>query len=338
MAGVSTGTVDRVLHKRSGVSESTRKAIDKIIHEHGYEPHMLARNLASNRRFRFLVCMPRSVYAHDFWSAPVEGIDKALRETAHFGIEVEYLVFDQHDKNEFTRKAQSVDPGEYDGLLFAPVFRDESAEMLQRWEESGRSCVLFNSRLEGVRSLSFIGQDAYQSGYLGARIMSYGMEFGRDLLIVNLSQRKDNYEHIIRRERGFRSWFEDHTGQVNHLVTLDLNGGRKNRLEREMDALMKKYDFTGIFTTNSRVHLVADYLARKGVMKMRLIGYDLVQESIGFLKREYIDFLISQRPVEQAYKGLKTLFNAVVMEQEVTPVQYMPIDILTRENIDYYER
>ena len=338
MAGVSTGTVDRVLHKRSGVSETTRRTIEKIIQDHGYEPHMLARNLASNRRFRFLVCMPRSVYAHDFWSAPTEGIDKALRETAHFGIEVEYLVFDQHDKHEFIRKAQSVDPNDYDGLLFAPVFRDESAEMLRHWEESGRACVLFNSRLEGVESLSFIGQDAYQSGYLGARIMSYGMEFGKDLLIVNLSQRKDNYEHIIRREKGFRSWFEDHTGQVNHLVTLDLNGGRKNRLEREMDTLMKTYDFTGIFATNSRVHLVADYLAKKGVMKMRLIGYDLVRESIGFLKREYIDFLISQRPVEQAYKGLKTLFNAVVMEQEVEPLQYMPIDILTRENIDYYER
>ena len=36
MAGVSSGTVDRVLHNRGGVSESRKKAVERILAEVGY--------------------------------------------------------------------------------------------------------------------------------------------------------------------------------------------------------------------------------------------------------------------------------------------------------------
>ena len=32
------------------------------------------------------------------------------------------------------------------------------------------------------------------------------------------------------------------------------------------------------------------------------------------------------------------LFNAIVMKREVNPVNYMPIEILTKENVDFYRR
>jgi LacI family transcriptional regulator len=33
-----------------------------------------------------------------------------------------------------------------------------------------------------------------------------------------------------------------------------------------------------------------------------------------------------------------TLFDAIVMKKEVNPVNYMPIELLTRENIHFYRR
>lgn len=338
MARVSPGTVDRVIHQRPGVSEMTRKRIEKIIEEVDYQPDIIAGHLASNRTYRFLVCMPRSVYAHEFWDFPMSGVKKALDEIRYFDISVDYVHFDQHDRSDFIDQMERVDVAAYDALLFAPVFGEESKAFLERWKMTGNPFAFFNARLEDCGECSFIGQDAFQSGFLGGRLISYGIASGRDVLIVNLTSRKDSYQHIIKREKGFRSYFEEHGERLRNLVTLELNTGKYERIAAEMDCYMERYDIAGIFVTNSRVHLVARYLADKGAMYVRLVGYDLLPKSVDFLNREYIDFLISQSPEEQAYLGIMKLFSRVVMKQEIEHETLLPIDILTKENIKYYQK
>ena len=336
LANVSIGTVDRVIHGRDGVSPTTRKRVESIIEEYDYQPDILAGTLASSKTCRILVCMPDIVNAHAFWNLPVRGVEKAVRELQHFDLQVEYLRFDQHRKNDFLQKVDQVDPERYDGLLFAPVFSDVSVEFLNRWKAAGKVTVQFNARVEGIESDGFIGQDSFQSGLLGGRLISYGLPAERDLLIVNLSLRKDNYRHIIRRERGFKAFFEEHSTRVNNLVSLNLNGGDYRAVSREVEAKMREYNVAGIFVTNSRVHLVAKYLAERGAMNVRLIGYDLLPESVEFLRREYIDFLISQSPEEQSYLGIRQLFSKIVLKRQLPAEVLLPIDILTKENIDYY--
>jgi len=134
-------------------------------------------------------------------------------------------------------------------------------------------------------------------------------------------------------KREMLEWYKDlisrmkNEGKENsgHMDFLDRIAGRMNDL-----------NVAGIFVTNSRVHLVARYLAERGFMRIRLIGYDLLPESIEYLKREYIDFLISQSPEEQAYIGLRQLFTRVVLRKSTPHEVILPIDILTKENIEPY--
>ena len=56
---VSIGTVDRVLHKRGEVSESTKKRILKIISELDYKPNIFASNLASKKSAVFATLLPK---------------------------------------------------------------------------------------------------------------------------------------------------------------------------------------------------------------------------------------------------------------------------------------
>jgi len=53
LAGVSEGTVDRVLHNRGEVSEKSKAAVEKILEEINYSPNLLARSLASKKHYRF---------------------------------------------------------------------------------------------------------------------------------------------------------------------------------------------------------------------------------------------------------------------------------------------
>ena len=45
LAGVSVGTVDRVLHNRPNVSEDSRKKVEKALKEMDYRPNVYALSL-----------------------------------------------------------------------------------------------------------------------------------------------------------------------------------------------------------------------------------------------------------------------------------------------------
>jgi LacI family transcriptional regulator len=337
IANVSIGTVDRVIHSRGEVSPSTREKIQKLLHEFDYKPDIAARALALNRKIRLAVVMPRFIHEHSFWKLPQQGIQKALDQLSQYQIEIDAIYFDQFDRHGFRERMEGFSFGHVEGVLFAPVFYDESIEFLNRCAAEHVPVVLFNSMLEASSVKSFVGQNAFQSGVVAARLIDYGLDPGRDLAIVNMSARKDHYAHIIDRERGFRSYFDERGGRLNQLVTLDLNGADDNILESKLDEIWSSYDIAGIFVTNSRVHKVARYMAGDIQEKVRLVGYDLLSENVAYLEHNRIDFLLSQRPGEQAFLGLTSLFNLVVFNREPEAKQWLPIDIITRENVTYYQ-
>jgi len=337
IANVSIGTVDRVIHNRGEVSQVTRERIQKLLVEYNYTPDMNASSLALKRKIHLAVVMPRLVNEHAFWKLPQSGIQKALDELSHYNISLETTYFDQFDRTDFLRRVKNFPFHKVQGVLFAPVFHQESISFVKSCEMEDVPVILFNSLLEDSSFRSFVGQDAFHSGYVAAKLINYGISPQRDVAIINMSARKDHYAHIIQREKGFRTYFEEHSDRLNHLITIDLNGVNDKKLFQKLDETCKQYDIAGLFVTNSRVYKVAEFLSGRGSMNVRLVGYDLMPESIAYLKRDYIDFLISQKPEEQAFMGLLSLFYLVAFNREPKSRQLLPIDIITRENLHYYQ-
>ena len=58
MAGVSAGTVDRVLHNRGDVSVSSREKVQKVLDEIDYHPNMFAIGLAAKKRYHIVCIIP----------------------------------------------------------------------------------------------------------------------------------------------------------------------------------------------------------------------------------------------------------------------------------------
>lgn len=337
IAHVSTGTVDRVIHNRGEVSPATREKVLALVRDLDYKPDIAARSLALKREIRLAVVMPGFVNDHSFWKLPHNGIQKALSELSQYQIELEPFYFDQTDRHGFRECIRSIVFERTEGILFAPVFLDESLDLLNRCEQEQIPVVLFNSMVEAPAVKSFVGQDAFQSGMVAARLIDYGLESGSKLVIVNMSTRKDHYTHITDRERGFRSFFKERPEKSDHLFTLDLNGADDRKLETKLDEILGKNEFGGVFVTNSRVHKVARYLELHDKDHINLIGYDLLPENIDYLERNRINFLLSQKPGEQAYFGLTSLFNLVVFNREPEKKHWLPIDIITRDNLPYYQ-
>ena len=91
-------------------------------------------------------------------------------------------------------------------------------------------------------------------------------------------------------------------------------------------------------TFNSKAHLVGEFLLRSNRRNIQIMGYDMVPKNADCVRQGSISFLIAQHAYMQGYACVETLFRAIVLKKEVEPVNYMPIELLTKENIDYYRR
>jgi LacI family transcriptional regulator len=56
------------------------------------------------------------------------------------------------------------------------------------------------------------------------------------------------------------------------------------------------------------------------------------------LRNGFVDFLIGQEPEHQGFLAMKTLITYLIYRKPVQVRNYVRLDILTRETIDYYKR
>lgn len=334
-ANVSIATVDRVIHKRTGVSIKTRDKISKIITDLDYQPNLLARRLASRKIIKIATIIPKIGGESSFWEAPLRGLEQAESELRQMGIIIEKYFFDQEDSETFIKQSRQLLKQQPDGILIAPSFVEEAIEFTNLCKEKRIPFVYINSDIPEQKSLCYIGPDLYRSGYLAGNLISYLVNGSQEILITNVTKELEDRHHLVRKEEGLRAYFADHN-RNNIIRTIDILQFDETSIETVLSAQFKKHRNIGvIFVTNSRVAAVANYL-RQFSQDVFLVGYDFLEENIEHLNEGVIDFLICQKPVEQAYRGVMSLYHHLVLSTNVEDIYLMPIDIITKENYAYY--
>ena len=335
-ANVSLATVDRVLHNRTGVSEKTKQKINSIIEELNYQPNLLARTLASRKIYTLAILIPAVSAETAYWQGPLDGINKAEAELAQYGVRTDQYFFDQNDKKSFFEQTKKILQNPPDGILMAPSFIEESVIFTTACKKMQIPYVFINSDIPTTETLCYVGPHLYKSGYLAAHLAKLSNAGKGKMLIINISKEIENHHHLLRKEDGFRSYFKDkHLSQ--DIIKIDINQTEYRAVEERLGEMFDAHkDIVLMFVTNSRVSSVARYLQKINRYDIRLIGYDFLPENIEYLKNGMIDFLICHKPDEQGYKGIKVLYQYLVLTMQADPVFYMPIDIVTRENFEFY--
>src|SRR5690606_4730854 len=79
LAGVSVGTVDRVLHNRGQVSREACNKVMEILEKTGYKPNLIARTLGSNKTYSIAALIP-DPSQDEYWGLSGQGIQHAIEE------------------------------------------------------------------------------------------------------------------------------------------------------------------------------------------------------------------------------------------------------------------
>ena len=185
-AGVSKGTVDRVLHNRGEVSKESRERIEAVLKEMNYEPNVYASALANNKEFLVIVVIPECVKG-DYWSKIENGIIKFSQEMIHFNASVRIFHFDQIDPDSCRKVFDELKTETFDGIIFPPVFSNLSHEFAGYLTARNIPYIYIDSYIADTNPLSYFGLDSYKSGSLAARLITICLNKDPKLAIFRYS-------------------------------------------------------------------------------------------------------------------------------------------------------
>jgi LacI family transcriptional regulator len=109
--------------------------------------------------------------------------------------------------------------------------------------------------------------------------------------------------------------------------------------ERLKSFFTKNTDIFHGVSFNSSIHTIANFLKKEmpGHHHVTLLGYDAIDANVTCIKDGSVDFLIAQHPMRQGLNCIRTMINACVLHYKQNRNHYMAIDLLTKENIDFYK-
>lgn len=336
LANVSVGTVDRVIHGRSGVSEASKKRVEEILKQLDYQPNMYASALASNKKYFFICLLPQHLEG-EYWTAIETGIYEAVTTYSDFNTSVKINYYDPYDYHSFVNASKTILAEEPDGVMVAPTAPQYTKGFTAQLKMLDIPYIFIDSKIEDTPPLAFFGQNSRQSGYFAARMLMLLAREEKEIVIF-----KKIHEGIVgsnqqeSREIGFKQYMKEYH-PLCKILELDLHAERNDEDNEMLDDFFRSHPNvnTGI-TFNSKVYIIGEYMQTRKKRKFNLIGYDLLERNVSCLKEGSISFLIAQQPELQGFNGIKALCDHLILKKDVTRINYMPIDLLTAETIEYY--
>ena len=338
-AGVSTGTVDRVLHNRPNVSQKALEKVNKALEELDYQPNMYASALAYNKTYTFYIVLPK--HEQDaYWDEIEEGAQACCNFRRDFGITLKFVYYERFNATAFTKMVREFFSAKIDGVVIVPTTLEQTARFTEKLTERSIPYVLLDSYMPDLKPLSFFGQDSFASGYFAAKMLMLIAAKEKEIALVKQTRDgKVGSKQQANRETGFRHYMVDHFPEIKITeVDLPLDEERK-----EYDGILEDFFSTHpkvhhCITFNSKAHIVGEFLQRTNRRNVQIMGYDMVPKNEACVRQGSISFLIAQHAYQQGYASVDALFHAIVLKRAVNPVNYMPIEILTKENVDFYRR
>ncbi|MDO4489819.1 MAG: LacI family DNA-binding transcriptional regulator [Lachnospiraceae bacterium] len=318
-AGVSRGTVDRVLNHRPHVKPELYQRVIEAMKELGYVPlreHQNLENLIPAEQEEDCrtaeLCQPRTVkrrlgvVLHNesgyFRTEILRGIEAAAERLAEEGTEILVEQCETPMPDEAAERLEQLVQKGVQGIALCLMDHPMILEAVENLEQKKIPVITFNSDLSNSKRLTFVGQDPYKSGRVAGELMSKCCRRGEKLLIC--VGNRGFYGHRARL-KGFLDRITER-GLLQEDTTLAETFNDYTRTYQHVkEALKRDPSIQGIYMANHSVSGCVQALRDLGLQKkVHVISHDLTSATLRLLENEDIDFSISQNIFMQGYQPL----------------------------------
>ncbi|MGI6010039.1 MAG: LacI family DNA-binding transcriptional regulator [Ruminococcus sp.] len=306
-AGVSRGTVDRVVNKRGNVKPEVEQRVREALKTLNYERNKIASALAYSKYEKKVCAMFQRTNSEDYNQKIMKGIYDAQRELNDFGIAVETIICETSDGNEFVDNMKHMVREGVCGFVLKGPDVAEMREEIDNLAKQNVPVITFNSDIPESKRVCFVGQNLYKSGRVAGNIMASLIRPGEKLVIgCGLPQYNAHHERVDGfvyelKKRGIQEeqWKLFHTDQ-DYQVTY----------QRLMEICQEEC-ISGIYMSVEPNGACGKFLENHPMVKRPyVICHDTAPETIEYLKKGIFDYIIDQNVARQSYYSLLLLRDA----------------------------
>jgi hypothetical protein len=338
--GVSSVSVHRALKGKEGVSNELRAKIIETSKEMGYVENYAAASI-KRKTERVAVVLPKGkwekkMYFDYIWL----GIKKSAKELKGLNVEIISFVCDDEEQ-QLAQLREIAEAGidSYGGVITLSFTRAPEVLMqLQRLLALNIKVLVIDDHITTPEGLICIHPREVQVGKVAAEFAALVTpEKGRVLVS---SGRSDSKIH-----EGRLNSFCNYIKENKPGLTLDIIKGYTRKMDRKgelyrnaCEALDKNDDVCLMYalTSHDNVAFVEALGRREGDKKVAIIGTDLNEETLEYLKQKEMVAVIDQNPYKKGYIAFNAMVDCLIKKLPVPDVMLCKIDIALENNAELY--
>lgn len=332
-AGVSRGTVDRVLHNRGRVDQEVAARVLEAARELNYIPRKRKQPQSGGQQ-EILIGVITQLAKAPFMVEVNRGIREAKESLEARGVRILSKDLVSVDEEEQEKAIEELAAQGIQGLAIMPVDSSLVRNKINHLtREQGIPVVTFNSDIVGTGRCCFVGLDNRRSGMTAAGLM--GMMTGGEGKVLIITGFFSNNVNNARVD-GF---LEEARKSFPGMEVVGVQGSFDDAIEVERiitKALDTYPDLAGILVVSSGQSGIKRGLESRGDFKKRpyIIAYDLTPQTAELLIHDSIDFLIDQEGYVQGAQPPELLADMIQRgKMPESEFLYTDINIRTKYNI-----
>ncbi|QEY35275.1 substrate-binding domain-containing protein [Caproiciproducens galactitolivorans] len=331
-AGVSRGTVDRVINGRGGVKPEVEQRIKQLIVEMDYKPNRAGKVLAGLKKPMKIGCMLPAI-DNPFYSDVICGFKQAERELHDFGVSLEFAQVKGFDPAEHIRAIKELAEKNVSALCVSTVDVPEVQETLNNFIEKGIPVVSVNSDVSNTNRLCYVGCNYTESGRAAAGLLALIQNEPLEALIITGSLKMQGHNQRID---GFIQALKDRNIRFHVADVVESMDDDGTAYTRTRDALEKHKQVNCVYITAAGVAGACCAVKELGQEnKPTVLTFDDVPATRELVLENVIAATICQEPFKQGYESVKILYDYFVNGTKPKKAHYFTDTVIKiRENIE----
>ena len=328
-AGVSIGTVDRVLHNRPYVKAEVREKILRVMEELKYRPNRMASVLAMSNTPRYLAVI-QPVWRGYLRDAMAAGVTRFLEEHRDYNVSVKVWEYPQEDMETCLRQIDEALSWGAQAIALSPTDCQEIRDKLASLAEQRISVVTFNSDVSDSVRLCYVGEDSHRAGRIAGEIAHKFLRPGDHPLVVYAGP---SYASHKARMDGFLKRLEELGFHRENCRIASTHNNYEETYAAVKKALQEDPALSYIYMANRSVPACVKAIDDCGALgRVRVLSHDCNPEISQFLREGKVDFAIDQDLAYQSYQALSLLLRYLSEHKRPEQDAYCPPSpILTAE-------
>jgi LacI family transcriptional regulator len=332
IAKVSIGTVDRALHGRGGIKESTRQRILQVARQIGYTPNLAARALSiAKPGARVGVCMPREI--HFFYDQLWSGVMDEARRLEQLGFQFvtrPVRVLGTGDAEAFTELVHSG----VDGIILTAGNPEALTPLIDEAEEKGIRVVCVSTDAPQSRRSSIVCVEPSLNGGLAGELMGKLLAPESKVAVVAGMLTAEDHR---KKTAAFTEAFPRHCLGGRVVSVIEGHEDEDESFRKTFDLLHRIPSLAGIYVNTVNCLPVCRALGARGLAgKIKLIATDLFAEMFSYFQKGTITASIYQQPHRQGQIAVRLMADHLSNKGHFPPNIHLSPGIVMSSNLHLF--